>query len=111
MGLEQALPVPVEVLDVAAPPPEEREAPFELQGALVVVQPEIVPDQDAEPVSLPQVVNVDLSVAQVLLEPGIVVVLLVFRDAVPGIEEENDVVPLESDVLRQAVPASGLRFP
>src|SRR3990172_1246226 len=74
---------------------------------LSVIPPAARFPQAASP---PQVECVDLSVAQVLLDPGIVVVLLVFRDPVPGIEEENDVVPIESEIRHQAVPASGLRF-
>jgi hypothetical protein len=108
--IEQALPVSVEILDISAHPREEWKTPRKLQTAPVVVESQIVPKQKPEPVPMPQVESVQLAVAKVILDVGIVVVCFVLRYAVPDIEKENEAVPLETEIRHHAVPASGQRF-
>ena len=62
--IDQAFPVAVEVLDIAAQESGEREAPIELHGPLVSASPEIVPYDDADQVPIAMIMNVDLSVPQ-----------------------------------------------
>lgn len=108
--VQKALPESVVILEIAADPFEDGKAPFQLHGAAVGLEVEVVAEHDPQPVPFPEIVGPDLTIPEVIFDVGVIVISGLLRDAVPALQEKREIPPFESSTGRDAVPASGQRF-
>ena len=103
--VEKALAIAEKVLDIAADLGEQRKAPLELYGTVILVKIQVIPKHNPEPVLLQEIIAPDLPVPHVFVDPWIIVCLGVFGKVVPALQEERKIAPFEADVRHDPVPA------
>lgn len=108
--IQKALAIAVKELEIAVHPLDQGKAPFQLDGAPIAAEVQIVAEHDPEAVPFPEIVPPDLPVPEVVFDVRVVDIRDGLRDAVPALQKKREIAPFKTGTGHDSVPASGQWF-